>query len=131
MSILSSRANSEVAQSAAANAPRLAPDGNIAEAEDYAPAGGEAAKAHLGSETRKQKYQVQLPADCVGIGPGKNSVTHGLALRVHGSFHKQRVRSRMPGLFQPSDRERRQGLQTCRLQQIRRRIRRIRTQRRA
>jgi hypothetical protein len=78
---------------------RLPSDGNIAKTENHATAGSEAAKAHLGPESRKQKHHIQLAANRIGIGPGKDSVTHGLTLRVHGGFHEQRVGSGMPGLL--------------------------------
>src|ERR1700691_2638352 len=88
----------------------LSSDGNIAETEDHAAAGSEAAKAHLGPETRKQKHQIQLAANRIRIRPGEDSVTHGLTLCIHGGLHKERVRSGMSRLLQSSDREWGQGL---------------------
>jgi hypothetical protein len=72
---------------------RLSSYGNIAKAENHAPAGSEAAKAHLGPETRKQEHQIELAANRIGIRPSKNTVTYGLALRVYRGFHEQRMGS--------------------------------------
>src|ERR1700722_6044465 len=84
----------------------LSPDGNIAKTENHAPAGSETPKAHLGPETRKQEHQIKLAANRIRVRPGKNSVTHGLTLRVYRGLHEQRVRSGMAGLFQAGDRKR-------------------------
>jgi hypothetical protein len=78
---------------------RLSPDGNIAKAKNHAPAGSEAAKAHLGPETREQEHQIELSANRIGIRPSKNTVTYSLALRVYRGFHEQRMGSGMAGLL--------------------------------
>src|ERR1700720_693255 len=101
---------------------RLSSDGNIAKAENHPPAGSEAAKAHLGPETRKQEHQIELSANRIGIRPSENTVTHGLALRVYCGFHEQCMGSGVAGLLKAGDRKWSQGLQARRLKQIRRRI---------